>query len=302
MSSDHLDRYTGHRTTDHEWNGIRELNTKVPRLLLWCLALTFIYSVISWVLLPAWPSQESFTRGLLQTDQKLELRERIQNALDVNQSGVRAFMDAPYKEILEDDALLAQVDSAGPSLFGDNCMACHGEGGAGSPGFPRLNDAEWQWTNSPDEIEKTLRHGINTPDPASRQALMPAFGKNGVLASDAITDVAQYVQSFSNPFLGDGTVVERSLSVKRGKAIYTAQCAACHGSNGQGNRMLGAPRLSDTQWLYGGDLSSVVESVHGGRAGIMPGWLHRLTDYELKILSLYVLRLSQAQDEASTDG
>ena len=55
-----VDPVTGYETTGHDWNGIRELNTPFPRIVIWALALTFLYSVVAWVLLPAWPTGRDF--------------------------------------------------------------------------------------------------------------------------------------------------------------------------------------------------------------------------------------------------
>ena len=52
-------------TTGHEWNGITELNRPVPRLVWLFLVATVIFSVVYWVLMPAWPLGVTYTRGLL---------------------------------------------------------------------------------------------------------------------------------------------------------------------------------------------------------------------------------------------
>ena len=68
----------------------------------------------------------------------------------------------------------------------------------------------------------------------------------------------------------------------------------CHGENAKGNRDVGAPNLTDAHWLYGGDLDTIIPSVHGGRQGHMPTWDERLTPAEIRTLALYVHDLNSA--------
>lgn len=288
MKPDDRDAYTGHRMTSHEWNGIRELNTRVPGFLLLCLALTFLYAVVSWVLLPAWPSIHSYTPGVLKTDQRLELSEQIQES-ESHYSDQRAlFITSPIGDVSKNPELMRLVQSAGPALYGDNCMVCHGESGEGRAGFPRINDSRWLWGGEPAEILHTLQYGINAGVDNTRQSAMPAFGKDGLLDATQVADVASYVRSFSNPSLGDGSKVERVQSVNRGLAIYEQYCSGCHGKQAEGNKLLGAPALVDDYWLYGGDSESVEQSIYSGRKGIMPAWEERLSAFELKVLAVYV--------------
>src|SRR5271165_2463876 len=67
MSSDntHLDRVSGQTTTGHEWDGVRELNTPLPRWWLWLFYATIAFSVVYWIIYPAWPLVSSFTPGVL---------------------------------------------------------------------------------------------------------------------------------------------------------------------------------------------------------------------------------------------
>lgn len=60
----HVDTVTGTPTTGHEWDGIRELNTPLPRWWLWLFYLTIVWGIGYWVVYPAWPLVSSYTTGV----------------------------------------------------------------------------------------------------------------------------------------------------------------------------------------------------------------------------------------------
>ena len=64
MAVDERDPHTGYMTTGHEWNGIKELNTPVPRPVYFFLIVTALFSVVYCVLMPAWPLGVTYTKGL----------------------------------------------------------------------------------------------------------------------------------------------------------------------------------------------------------------------------------------------
>jgi cytochrome c oxidase cbb3-type subunit III len=59
-------------------------------------------------------------------------------------------------------------------------------------------------------------------------------------------------------------------AVSIGHRLYLDNCAACHGSAGHGNHAVGAPDLTDADWLYGGDGETILKSILDGRTGMMP--------------------------------
>ena len=85
-----------------------------------------------------------------------------------------------------------------------------------------------------------------------------------------------------------GSCATDAAAAGRGAALYAENCVACHGDAGQGNRELGAPRLTDQVWLYGGDKASIVRSVSYARAGVMPPWGSRLDPAMVNMLTVYV--------------
>ena len=286
MSVSERDPVTGHMTTGHEWNGIKELNTPVPWPVWFFLIATAIFGVCYWVLMPAWPLGYTYTKGLLGLDQRVIVTEKVREAAEGRAAWTNRIAAMPYPAIQADPALMRDVRERGHVLFGDNCAACHGTDAKGGPGFPNLTDTKWLWGGTPEEIAETLRVGINSTHDETRVSQMLAFGRDKMLDSKAIENVTDYVMSLSQPSIATGA---RARSVLAGQAVFAANCVACHGDDGRGNPMVGAPDLTDADWIYGGDEQAITDSIYGGRQGQMPGWEARLSPVDRKILTLYVL-------------
>lgn len=278
-----VDPVTGYQTTGHEWNGIRELNTPFPRVALIALALTFAWSVLAWILLPAWPTGRDFTRGLLGLDQGAVAIERLR-AIEASRTPWLARFEAPdFAALAADPALMAQAMPAARRLYADNCAVCHGATGAGGPGFPALTDADWLWSGDPEEIALTLRHGINAEDPDTRIAEMPAFDWMDRADRRAL---AEFVAG-----LPEGRADWGGPAAE----LFAVNCAGCHGERGEGGLGNGAPALNDAATIYGQDVQSVLRTLARGRRGVMPAWAGRLGEAEINLLALYVARLSGAE-------
>lgn len=292
MGSPERDPYTGHMTTGHEWNGIRELNTPVPKVVIGFLGAAFLFALGYWYFMPAWPLGDRYSRGSLGIDQRTEIAEELAEA-EVARADWKESMEAADFALIRADARLMDiVRESGPALYRDNCSMCHGSNGEGGRYFPRLNDDAWLWSDDPDGIVHTLRVGINADHPETRVARMPAFGDTGALTSAEIDDVVLYLLSRSNAQIGSGTTASELLAVNRGARVYEGQCIACHGADMHGNPALGAPNLADDFWLYGGDESALRATIVHGRGGHMPAWESRLDLAERKVLALHVLSLS----------
>ena len=170
--------------------------------------------------------------------------------------------------------------AGGRAAFGDNCATCHGQGGAGqSGGFPSLADDSWLWGGDLESIHQTLLYGIRFDHEDTRFSEMPAFGE--ILGPEEIDAVAEYVLSLSGQ-------AENEEAAKQGAEIFAEQCAACHGEAGEGMVELGAPRLSDQIWLYGGTKEQVVAQIRQPQHGVMPAWVDRLDPETIKMLAVYV--------------
>jgi len=285
MAVEERDPVSGRRTTGHEWNGIKELDTPIPRGVLIFLILTHVFAVLWWMLMPTWPLGTTYTKGLLQLDQRRTVEAQLVDAVARRAAWTDRIEAASFEEIQADRQLMAIVESTGHRLFGDNCAACHGIGGTGGAGFPNLTAGSWLWGGDVETIAETIRVGINSEHPDTHFSEMPAFGRDGILERDEVANVAAYVHSLAAP---EAAGAGNADAVAAGEEIFLANCAACHGEDARGSEDMGAPDLTDASWIYGGDLRTITATVHGGRQGHMPTWEGRLSDTEIRILALYV--------------
>ncbi|MEQ8248124.1 MAG: cytochrome-c oxidase, cbb3-type subunit III [Alphaproteobacteria bacterium] len=272
------DEFSGIETTGHEWDGIRELDNPLPRWWVWVWAISIVWAIAYWIVMPAWPGLTGHTSGVIGYSQRAIVAQRIDDAKTARGPIAARVAAAPLDQIERDPELLTFALAAGASAFSVNCVQCHGSGGIGAKGFPALVDDAWIWGGTLNEIERTLKVGIRANHPETHDNQMPAFLTDELLTEAEIRDVARFVQSLS-----DGTKPRGD-----GAALYADNCAVCHGETGQGNTELGAPRLSDSIWLYGGDLASIIETISRSRAGVMPAWEDRLDTATLRSLTVYV--------------
>lgn len=283
------DSVTGTMTTGHEWDGIKELNTPLPKWWLYTFYATIVFGVVYTVLYPAWPTLSAHTRGALGWTQRQELAEKLDQEQQRLAPVMAKIQETDIAAIRENPELMGYVMAAGRVAFADNCAGCHGAGGAGAAGgFPSLADDDWIWGGTPDQILQTVAYGVRNANENSRVNDMPRFGVDQLLEKAQIDDVAEYVLSLSGSG-GDAAAAER------GSSVYAENCASCHGEKGEGIVDLGGPRLNDGIWLYGGDKASVVHSITYARRGNMPAWSERLDPATVKVLAAYVHALGGGQ-------
>jgi cytochrome c oxidase cbb3-type subunit 3 len=282
------DPVSGQLTTGHEWNGIEELDTPIPRVVLFFLGATTLFAVIYWLLMPAWPLGWTYTKGLLGINQREVVTQQVRDAAAGRAIWTNRIASASYAEIAADPASMKHVRDSGRTLFGDNCAVCHGSEGKGGPGFPNLATGSWLWGGSPEVIAETIRVGINGTSKQTRAAQMIAFG--GVLDREQLSNVVTFVLSLS----GQKLTATELARLPAGKEVFAASCVACHGQDGKGKHDLGAPDLTDANWIYGGDPQSVMNSILYGRQGQMPSWEGRLSPTDIKVLALYAASLQGA--------
>ena len=285
MAVEERDSHTGYLTTGHEWNGIKELNTPVPRPVYFFLLIAFVFSLGYWVLMPAWPLGVSYTKGLLGLDQRNIVQDSLKRAALGRSAWTKQIEAKSYQQIQADPALMNIVRQTGRTLFGDNCSVCHGLNAQGGHGFPNLTTTSWLWGGDPDSIAETIRVGINSPHPDSRTSQMPAFGRDQILQPADVDNVVAFVRSLSDPSTAK---TAKPGDVDAGKEIFAANCAACHGDDAKGKSDTGAPNLTDKFWIYGGDAQTITNTLWSGRQGHMPSWEGRLTPLDRKILALYL--------------
>jgi cytochrome c oxidase cbb3-type subunit III len=284
-----IDKVTGTATTGHEWDGIKELNTPLPRWWITIFYATIVWAIGYWVVYPAWPLLWGHTRGILQYSSRADVAVELANLEKVRGDKMVALGAAPLAEIEKDPALLALARARGKAAFGDNCAPCHGSGGSGAKGYPNLNDDDWLWGGKLDQIEQTIQYGARSGHAKTHEGAMLAFGKDGTLKPAEIVTVANYVRSLS------GLPTSPGFNPAAGQKIFADNCAACHGDAGKGNPELGAPNLTDKIWLYGSDEATLVETITNGRAGVMPAWVSRLDPATIKALAVYVHSLGGGQ-------
>ncbi|MGE0725907.1 MAG: cytochrome-c oxidase, cbb3-type subunit III [Alphaproteobacteria bacterium] len=287
MAAERRDPVTGQTTTGHEWNGIEELNSPVPGVVIFFLAAFSLFAVVYWFLMPAWPTGAGYTKGLLGIDQRAVVNRQVVDAAAARAAWTDRIAAAGFSEIASDPTLMRHVRDTGRTLFIDNCAVCHGVKGTGGPGYPNLAAGAWSRGGEPETIARTITVGINSTHRQTRISQMLAFGRDGVLKHDQIRSVTAFVRSLS----GQALDARETALLGAGGEVYAAHCASCHGETGRGKRDIGAPDLTDPTWVYGGDAQSVYTSIHSGRMGHMPHWSDRLTPTEIKVLTLYVLTL-----------
>ena len=254
-------------TTGHEYDGIREFNNPLPRWWMWMFVGTILFALVYLVYFPGLGNY----RGLLHWTEVKEHDAGVA-ALDAQYGPMyKAFYAQSIPQLTQNPRAMR----IGQQLFLNNCAVCHGADARGARGFPNLTDQDWLYGGQPENIEQSILYG--------RQGGMPTWGP--ILGAEKIKQVANYVLSLS------GRKVDDALAAQ-GQLVFQSNCVACHGPDGHGNTMIGAPNLSDTIWLYGGSKATVIQSITEGRRGRMPAWKDRLGVERVHLLAAYVYSLS----------
>jgi cytochrome c oxidase cbb3-type subunit 3 len=281
------DTLSGRETTGHEWDGLKELNTPLPKWWLYTFIASCVCALVLFVLLPSIPYGPGYFHGLLGRSSRAVV------AADVNtmQAQRAVFMDriatTPIEQVRQDPQLLAVATAAGRGAFAANCQPCHWPGGEGRIGYPSLADDTWIWGGKLADIQQTITYGVRSGNEKMRNSTMPAFGPLGTLKPDQIDAVADYVWGELYGHAAPGT------DFATGRAIFAENCVVCHGENGEGKREVGAPPLKSAVHLYGDSRDVVVAQVSNPRLGVMPSWEKRgnntgLDPATIKSVALYV--------------
>ncbi len=278
-----IDQITGTDTTGHEWDGIKELNTPLPRWWLWTFYATVVWGVGYTIAYPAWPLLNEATTGVLGFSTRAQVAEDIAAVDAANAEVATQLASADLNTLATDHPAYLYGVQGGAAVFRAHCSQCHGSGAAGAVGYPNLLDDDWLWGGSLEDIEYTIRHGIrNETDFDARYSQMTAY--EDIFTEEEILQTAEYVLSISGQ--------EHDVAMaEAGGVLFYDNCASCHGDDGKGMRDLGAPNLTDAIWLYGGDRDTIIETITYSRFGVMPPWGPRLDEDEIKAVTLYVHQL-----------
>jgi cytochrome c oxidase cbb3-type subunit 3 len=258
----------GGADTGHVWDkDLREYNNPLPKWWLWLFYITVAFGLLY---LAFYPGLGNFAGvgGWTQAGQY----EKEKAAVEARAAELLAPLAAlPVAELVNNE----QAMSTAHNLFQQNCAQCHGSDGGGAVGFPNLANADWQWGSDADSVVATIAAG--------RVAAMPPWA--AVIGEPGVDEVVAYVQTLSGQ-QADAT------KAAAGQVHFQTLCSACHGMDGKGNPLLGAPNLTDDIWLYGGDATTLKQTVMNGRNGQMPAWGDKLGEQRIKLLAAYVTKLA----------
>lgn len=253
--------------TGHVWDGdLTELNNPVPRwwtVMYLLLCLVAIAYLVLYPGLGSWKGTLGFTAAKQVQQQQEDINQRLEPVY-------ARYREMPIEQIAAD----ADARDIGQRLFLNNCALCHGSDAQGSFGFPNLANKAWLWGGEPEQILASITQG--------RHGMMPPQSQ---LSAAEAADVAEYVRSLAG-------LAHDSLRVVPGKRVFDGTCFACHGADGKGNPLLGAPDLTDDYWLYGSSAASIRQTVMQGRSGQMPAQENLLTTEQIRLLAAWVWGLS----------
>jgi cytochrome c oxidase cbb3-type subunit 3 len=235
--------FPGENNTGHVWDeNLRELENPPPRW--WMLA--FWASVAWWIgyaiLYPMWPVGQQPTQGILGWSQMQEYKDGVEKVEAKRAKFEDRIAAMTPEQIVADPGLTQYTLASAKVLFGDNCAACHGSGGAGNPGFPVLADDDWLYGGSMAKLTETVTGG--------RKGAMTAHEK--ILTAAEVDTLANWVVQMHET-LGKGGSEE-------GWALFKAKgCVACHGEKANGHIVdlpngefvtVGAANLTDGIWRF----------------------------------------------------
>lgn len=256
------------KTTGHVYDGIEEYDNPLPKWWFQLFVGTIIFTLIYLVL---YPGLGSF-KGVLGWTSTNQLESRQDKAQEQYGDIYAKFNSMSVEELSQN----AEAMKMGVRLFANNCAVCHGADGGGNYSFPNLTDTDWLHGGSPEQIKHTLVYG--------RNANMPGWGT--VIGEDGVAAVTEYVLSLSD-------LDHDAEQLTKGKEVFGTVCAACHGPEGKGQIVMGAPNLTDDIWLYDSERATIMHTVRNGRVNRMPAQQDLLREEKIHLLTAYVYSLSR---------
>lgn len=256
-------------TTGHEYDGIREYNNPLPRWWLYMFYITIVFSIVYLILYPGLGKFAGVYGWTSAGQHQAEV-----DAHNAEYGPIFAkYAKVPIPELANDEVAVGM----GQRIFASTCIACHGSDGRGSPGYPNLTDNDWLHGSSAEEIVNVITNGKDNRFMTSQLA--------SIGGEENVDDMVAYVVSLS------GRTAAKGLPEK-GKEKFMV-CAACHGPDGKGNKIFGAPNLTDDIWLYGGSEAVIADTIRNGRIGVMPAHSGILTPEQIHLVATYVYAISE---------
>ena len=274
------DKVTGTDTTGHVWDGLKELNTPLPKWWLYTFIACCVWGLGYVVVYPSIPGIHGYFHGTSGASTRAAVTKDVAAMAAQRAVVLDKIAGTPIEQVRKDPALLAAATTAGRTVFAENCQPCHGAGGEGRNGYPNLADDTWIWGGKLAEIEQTITHGVRNTDEASRTSAMPKFGADGILKAEEIDAVSDFVMTLYGE--------KPTAAAAKGAGLFAENCAACHGDKGEGKREVGAPPLKSATHLYGNTREVVRAQVVNPKQGAMPNWNARLNPATIKSLAIYV--------------
>ncbi len=264
---------TTDETLSHVYDGIQEYDNPLPRWWFMLFVGTIIFAIGYLVLYPGMGNWKGILPGYEDGWTSTKQYDREITKADGKYGPIFAkYAALPIVDVAKDEAALKM----GGRLFASHCSVCHGSDAKGAHGFPNLTDNEWIWGGEPETIKTSIMNG--------RIAAMP--GWEAALGNEGIKNVAGYVRGLS------GLKNPEGLDLEAGQQSYNTMCVVCHGPEGKGNPLMGAPNLTDKVWLYGSSFAQVQQTLRHGRNGQMPAQADFLGNDKVHLLAAYVYSLS----------
>lgn len=259
-------------TLGHAFDGIEEFDNPLPHWWFLLFVGTIIFAIGYLVLYPGLGKWQ----GVLGWTQENQWQKEMDKAAEQYGPLYAKYAAMPIEEVAKDEAALKM----GNRLFASNCAVCHGSTGRGSHGFPNLTDDQWRWGGEPETIKTSILAG--------RMGAMPAWGD--ALGEDGVKAVSAYVRDLA------GLKNPEGVDVEAGQKIFATNCVACHGADGKGNPLMGAPNLTSNKgWIFGSSYTQVQQTIRYGRNGQMPKQEHLLGNDKVHLLAAYVYSLSHGE-------
>jgi cytochrome c oxidase cbb3-type subunit 3 len=255
-------------TTGHVWDGdLAEMNNPLPRWWVYLFIITVVFALAYGALYPMFGKFQGALGWSSQGQHTAEVA-KVEAAI----APIYAKFSGMTPEQIAGDS---EAMAIGERLFMNYCAQCHGSDARGAKGFPNLTDNDWLGGGDHASIKMTITQG--------RVGVMPPMAA-AVGSAEDVRNVANYVLSLS-------ASPHDSVRATQGKEKFAA-CAACHGMDGKGMAVMGAPNLTDGVWLHGWGEEAIIRSINNGYNNEMPGQSALLNEAQINVLASYVWGMS----------